>query len=214
MNSNYLIVLFKNKKKRKIIKHYVNKSSAVKKFNDLIFLNNQILFDKLIENASPCDYEIALLTNQTKIQKSLFLTDSLGRNNPVNLENPDYVFLEIKKYKIEETIFDWQKQEKIKFMDLIKIYCGDKNLKSIFTLNNKLCIQIDEDVSLFSLKDRDESERLLEILQDYFISNSRSDAFFVKDVSNAQRKWLYDVMEKKGFNKKRLYRLKTTFSKR
>jgi hypothetical protein len=214
MNSNYLIVLFKNKKKRKIIKHYVNKSSAVKKFNDLVSLNNEIWFDKLIENASPCDYEIALLTNQTKIQKSLFLTDSLGRNNPVNLENPDYVFLEIKKYKIEETIFDWQKQEKIKFLDLIKIYCSNKNLKSIFTLNNKLCIQIDEEVSLFSLKDKDESDRLLEIMQDYFISNSRSDAFFVKDVSNAQRKWLYDVMEKKGFNKKRLYRLKTTFSKR
>lgn len=138
----------------------------------------------------------------------------MGRNNPVNLENPDYVFLEIKKYKIEETIFDWQKQEKIKFLDLIKIYCSNKNLKSIFTLNNKLCIQIDEEVSLFSLKDKDESDRLLEIMQDYFISNSRSDAFFVKDVSNAQRKWLYDVMEKKGFNKKRLYRLKTTFSKR
>ena len=87
-------------------------------------------------------------------------------------------------------------------------------MKSIFTLNSKLCIQIDEDVSLFSLKDKDESERLLEVMQDYFISNSRSDAFFVKDVSNAQRKWLYDIMEKKGFDKRRLYRLKTTFSKR
>ena len=192
----------------------MNKSSALKKFNDMVSINSEILFDKLIENATPCDYEIALLTNQTKIQQSLFLTDDLGRNNPVNLENPDYVFLDIKKYKVEETIFDWQEQKKIKFLDLIKEYCGDKNLKSIFTLNNKLCIQIDEDVSLFSLKDKDESERLLEVMQDYFISNSRSDAFFVKDVSNAQRKWLYDIMEKKGFDKRRLYRLKTTFSKR
>jgi hypothetical protein len=198
MKSNYLIVLFKNKKKRKIIKHYVNKSSALKKFNDMVLINSEILFDKLIENATPCDYEIALLTNQTKVQQSLFLTDNLGRNNPVNLENPDYVFLD----------------KKIKFLDLIKEYCSDKNFKSIFTLNNKLCIQIDEDVSLFSLKDKDESERLLEVMQDYFISNSRSDAFFVKDVSNAQRKWLYDIMEKKGFDKRRLYRLKTTFSKR
>lgn len=214
MKSNYLIVLFKNKKKRKIIKHYANKNTALDKFKELVNDNNKVLFEKQIENATPCDYEIALLTNQTKIQESLFLTDDLGRNNPVNLENPEYVFLQIKKYKIEETIFDWQNQKKIKFSDLINTYCSDKNLKSIFTLNNKLCIQIDEDVSMFSLKDKEESERLLEIMQDYFISNSRLDAFFVKDVSNAQRKWLYDIMEKKGFDKRRLYRLKTTFSKR
>jgi len=214
MKPNYLIVLFKNKKKRKIIKHYVNKNTALDRFKELVENNDEILFEKRVENATPCDYEIAVLTNQTKIQKSLFLTDDLGRNNPVNLEDPDYVFLEIKKYKIEETIFDWQNQKKIKFSDIIKTYCNDKNLKSIFTLNNKLCIQIDEDVSMFSLKDKEESERLLETMQDYFINNSRSDAFFVKDVSNAQRKWLYDIMENKGFNKKRLYRLKTTFSKR
>lgn len=177
----------------------------------MMLSNSEILYHKLVENSIDCDYELSLLTNKTKIQESLFLTDNLGRNNLVNLENPDYVFLEIKKYKIEETIFDWQKQKKIKFLDLIKIYCGDKNLKNIFTLNNKLGVQIDENVSFFSLKNKYESKRLLEIIENYFMSGGRSDAFFVKDVSNAQRKWLYNVMEKKGFDKKRLYRLKTTF---
>jgi len=87
-------------------------------------------------------------------------------------------------------------------------------LKSIFTLHNKICIQIDEDVSIFSLKDKNESDRLLESLQTYFIDNSRVDAIFVRDISSAQRKWIYKVLEDKGFDKKRLYRLKTTFSKR
>ncbi len=207
-------MLFKNKKKRKIIKRYVNKKQAKDKFEELMNENNKIWFEKVLENATPTNYEIALLTNQTKIQESLFTTDELGRNTPVNLENPDYVFLNIKKYKIEEKIFDWQKQSKISFLDLINIYCGSKDLKNIFTLNNKLCIQIDEKVSLFSLKDKDESDRLLEVMQNYFIENNRSDALFVRDVSIAQRKWLYDIMVKKGFDKKRLYRLKTTFSKR
>lgn len=207
-------MLFKNKKKRKIIKRYVNKKQAQEKFDELINDNNKIWFEKVLENATPTQYEIALLTNQTKIQESLFTTDELGRNNPVNLENPDYVFLKINKYKIEEKIFDWQKQSKITFLDLIKFYCDSKDLKNIFTLNNKLCIQIDEKVSLFSLKDKDESDRLLEVIQNYFIENNRYDAIFVRDVSIAQRKWLYDIMVKKGFDKKRLYRLKTTFSKR
>jgi hypothetical protein len=64
------------------------------------------------------------------------------------------------------------------------------------------------------LKDKDESNRLLDVIQNYFIDNSRMDAIFVSDVSSAQRKWLYNVLEGKGFDKKRLYRLKTTFSRR
>ena len=171
-------------------------------------------FEKTIENATPSNYELALLTNQTKIQGSLFLTDDLGRNVPVNLDNLDYVFLDIKKYKMEETIFDWQSQNKITFTELLKTYCKKTELKSIFTLHNKLCIQINEDISLFSLKDKDESDRLLDVIQNHFIDNKRSDAIFVRDVSSAQRKWIYNLLVEKGFDKKRLYRLKTTFSKR
>jgi hypothetical protein len=214
MKGDYLIVLFKNKKKRKIIKSYLTKSTAINKFNNMLLKNNDVYFEKVIENATSSNYELGLLTNQTKIQQSLFLTDELGRNTPVNLENPEYVFLDIKKYKMEETIFDWQTQNKITFMGLIKKYCKSNELKSIFTLHNKLCIQINEDVSLFSLKDKDESDRLLEVIQDYFIGNSRLDAIFVRDISSAQRKWIYSLLVGKGFDKKRLYRLKTTFSKR
>ncbi len=53
------------------------------------------------------------LTNQSKIQESIFVTDDLGRNTVVNLENPEYVFLDLKKYKIEEKVYDWQSKEKI-----------------------------------------------------------------------------------------------------
>jgi len=155
-----------------------------------------------------------LLTKKTKIEDSIFYTDGLGRNVVVKVEDPDYVFLDIKLYNIEELIFDWQTQNKITFNDFIKNYCNKSDLKSIYTLHNKICVQIDENVSIFSFKDSDESDRFLFTLEDYFIDNSRSDAFFVRDISTAQRKWIYNILENKGFNKKRLYRLKTTFSKR
>ena len=115
---------------------------------------------------------------------------------------------------MEELLFDWQKQTKITFTNFIKVYCKSKDLKNVFTLNNKICIQINDDVNVFSLKDTDEAHRFLDVCQNYFYENNRKDGIFVKDVSSAQRKWLYDIMEKKGFDKKRLYRLKTTFSKR
>lgn len=211
---DFLIVLFKNRKKRKIIKRYHTEKRALAKFNELIKENKSVLFPKLVENAEPSDYEIAILTNKTKIQNSLFLTDDLGRNIPVNLENPEYVFLKIEKYYIEDLIYDWQTKTKISLIDLVNNYCKTKDLKSIYTLNNKICIQIDSDVKVFSLKDKNESVRFLDSIQDYFFTVGRYDAIFVKDISSAQRKWIYGVLEDKGFEKKRLYRLKTTFSKR
>jgi hypothetical protein len=213
MKDNYIIVLFKNRKRKKIIKRYATEKQATIFFNNMI-TNNNVVFEKKIENAESVDYEIGLLSKNQSFQPSLFITDDYGRNNPVNLENPEYVFLNIKKYKVEELIFDWQKQKKISFHDFLKSYCKLKDFKNIFTLNNKICIQVDDDVNVFSLKDSDESDRFLDVLQDYFYSHNRKDGIFVKDVSTPQRKWLYEVMEKKGFDKKRLYRLKTTFSKR
>lgn len=175
---------------------------------------NDIIFEKKIENAEEVNYEIGLLTKNQSFQPSLFVTDDYGRNNSVNLENPNYVFLNIKKYKVEELLFDWQKQEKITFDIFLEVYCKTGDLKNIFTLNNKICVQVEDEVNVFSLKNQNESERFLDICQKYFYENNRKDAIFVKDISTPQRKWLYDILVKKGFDKKKLYRLKTTFSKR
>ena len=87
-------------------------------------------------------------------------------------------------------------------------------MKNIFTLNNKLLIQIDEEYNLFSLKNSDESHRLLSTIEDYFRKNKRTDAIFVKDVSTVHRKWIYNILTEKGFDKNQLYRQSTTFSKR
>jgi len=213
MKDNYIIVLFKNRQRKKIIKRYATEKQALSFFNKSIDENN-VLFEKKIENAQSVDYEIGLLSKNQSFQPSLFITDEYGRNNPVNLENSDYIFLNIKKFKIEELIFDWQKKEKINFENFVNNYCNEKDLKNIFTLNNKICVQVNDDVKVFSLKDQNESYRFLDVCQTYFYESNRQDAIFVKDISTPQRKWIYGVLEKKGFDKKRLYRLKTTFSKR
>lgn len=214
MFGKYNIVLFKNNKKKKLIKSYATEKSAIKKFNTLLDKNKDILFDKKVENAENCNFYLSIITNQEKIQKSIVLKDELGRNIPVILDNPDYVVLEMKPYKKEELIYDWQTKNKISLNDLLITYCKPKELKNIFTINNKLCIQINEDVYAFSLKDKHDSDRLLHIIENLFIDTNRTDAIFVRDVSSSQRKWVYQLLGDKGFDKKHLYRLKTTFSKR
>ena len=125
-----------------------------------------------------------------------------------------YTFLEVKDYKLEEKIYDWQTDSKIEMQKLIYDYCPIKEMKSISTLNNKIIIQINDDFKLFSLKNIDDAQRALKVMEKYFIRKGRKDAIFVRDISTTQRKWLYDVLERNGFDRKKLYRQHTTYSKR
>lgn len=211
---NFVIVLFKNKKKKKIIKGYVTEKNALIKYNSLV-KNNDIIFDVMFENSEPCKYEIGLLSKVEDYQIPLFKIDEIGRNQNVFLsDSTDYTIKKIDNYKIEEMIYDWQTNKRITFNHLIKLYCPKKEMKVISTLHNKLIIQINEIFNLFSLKNEEDSERLLQTLESYFRENNRSDSIFVRDTSTTHRKWMYDILESSGFKRENLYRQKTTFSKR
>ena len=214
MSNNFLIVLFKNKKKRKIIKRYYTEKNAKKQFDTLIKKNSEIIFEKKIENTDEVVFHLGLLTNKIKTQNTLVLIDDLGRNEIAKLDDKNYVFIDIKNYNIEEKLYDYQKKTKITFNEFIKFYCKNTNLKNIFSINNKVCVQEDENIFLFSFKNINESNRFLNLLESFFFNNNRNDSIFVRDVSITQRKWIYDMLEKHGFNKKNLYRQKTTFLKK
>ena len=206
--------MFKNKKKKKLIKGYKTESNAKSKFKSIL-KENKVKFPVFYENAEPCNFELGLLTNQSAYQKSLFTTDDLGRNNMVKIEGEsDYIFLDIKTYDIEEKIYDWQTDNRITYDELVSTYCKQNTLKNISTLNNKLIIQIDEKFFLFSLKNTEDSVRLLQTMEDNFMKSGRNDAFFVRDLSTVHRKWMYDLLENYGFDRKKLYRQNTTYSKR
>jgi len=173
------------------------------------------LFPVEYENAEYCTHELGILTTQRDFQLPLFYTDEFGRNEKVFLDGEShYTFIDIKPYELEEKIYDWQTDSKIDMQKLIYDYCPSKQMKSISTLNNKIIIQIEEDFKVFSLKNIDDAQRALKTMEKYYIRKGRRDAIFVRDISTTQRKWLYDVLEKNGFDRKKLYRQHTTYSKR
>jgi hypothetical protein len=214
MHNNFILVLFKNKKKKKIIKSYRTIKNATKKFKELT-QQSECFFPVEFENAEAVKYEIGLLTSQHKNQNTIFATDEIGRNVSVFVEGSSpYKFMDIKPYNKEELIMDWQLNKRITLSDLIKTYCDKSIMKSIFTLHNKLIVQLEEKYFLFSLKNHRDSIRCLYTIEEFFIEKNRKDAFFVKDISTVQRKWIYEQLVNQGFDKTKLYRQKTTFSKR
>ena len=65
------------------------------------------------------------------------------------------------------------------------------DFKQVFTLNNKLVIQNDDNFKLFSLKTVSDASRLIDIIEIEVLDVGRGDCLFVRDTDTIQRKQLY-----------------------
>ena len=209
--SNYLVVLFKNKKKKKIIKKFVTLSRAKNYFEELINKSNEVIFEVLVENGKDCKFELALVEMSSNQNAPVYMTDDFGRNVKVKLEENNMSISSIKPYKEEDLIYDVGNKKKITTQEFIKRYLRGDGLKMISVLNNKIILQRDEKIDLFSLKNESECSRFIDCLSSYFFKIKRGDCLFIKDYSSPQRKYLYELLESNGFDKKVLYRKFTTY---
>ena len=208
---NYIIVLFKNKKKKRIIKKFVTLSRAKKYFKQLSLDSNDVIFEVLVENGKECNFELGLIEMATNQSSPVYITDDYGRSIKVKLEEEGMSMLEIIPYKEEELLYDVKQKTKITSQEFIKRYLKSGPLKMISVLNNKVILQKDEEIDLFSLKNELECSRFVECLSNHFIKINRGHCLFIQDCSSPQRKYLYSLLESNGFDKKVLYRKFTTY---
>jgi hypothetical protein len=207
---NYIIVLFKNKVKKKIINNFKTSKRANDCFKSLLEESNDVIFDKKYENGFECSYEISLLEKTSGTFLPVFLKDELGRNVKIVLDDEDYSISKINKYKTEELILDFQTNTKITSKEFIKKYLSGSGLKLVSKLNNKVVVQNDDNFNLFTLKNDDDCSRFIDSISQYFLEQKKMDCIFVKDYSTTQRKYLYNLLTEKGFSKSYLQRQTTT----
>jgi hypothetical protein len=213
MNNNYTIILFKNKERYKIIKNYKTYKNALPFFNSKVKESNEVVFDVQTENGRDVNYEIALIEKTSEKLFPIYRTDEMGRNIPVQLNDPNYAILKIEKYNIPEKVFHISKKQKISSEKLINTYLKGDSLKLVSKLNNKIIIQDEDIYNLFSLKSIYDADRFLINLEKYMISNNKSNCLIVKDSSREQKKYLYEILTNLGYNKSMLYRTSTTHLK-
>lgn len=212
--SNYSVVIFKNRALKKILKEFVTFKNAKTFFDTLKKESDEVLFDVMYENGNPCRYELALIENSNSKLIPVYLTDEMGRNKKVKLEQSGKTISEIALYKKEEKFFDINEEKKISSVELIKKYLRGEGVKVISSLNNKLIIQNDDDYKMFSFKNEIDVMRFLDFLTIFFQKNKRKDCLIVKDTSVAQKKYLLKILSENGFDKKFLYRKTTTHPKK
>jgi hypothetical protein len=204
---NYFIVLFKDKKKKRIINKFITKKKAIIAYNKLMKKSDEVFFEKRIQNAKECTFELGLISSIRELDTPTYLKDELGRNQRVYIDNEtNMFFVDIKPYRVEEKLFDIAQNKKITIKEFDKKYLSVTGLKIICILNHKIVLQNDTKFNLFSLKDEDEALRFLDSLTLYLGNTNNLSCMILKSRSATQKKYLYDLLINNGFEASVLYR--------
>jgi hypothetical protein len=151
-------------------------------------------------------YELALIFPNNRWATATWVKDSLGRNQEAKIENDKLRIKEIIPYWKEELIYDFNLKKRIRYHQMLEYILSISEITQIFILNKNLFVQIENDVRLFGNKNKEDAERLLELVREDLINKKRGNFFFVKDINTHQRKLLYKLLESKGFNRRELFR--------
>ncbi len=177
-------------------------------YENLIKKSNEIIFDKKFESGKECRFHIALITNKF-IDGNIHYLDEFGRNITISPKIDDTNYIQtIKTYRVEELIYDVKNDTRISVNDFFKQYVKKDKIYMVSQLKNKFILQNDEDYKLFSLKNSEDCDRLLEV---FATLRDKGSMIIVKDISTVQRKYLYNLLIERGFNKKFLYTSHTTY---
>lgn len=155
------------------------------------------------------DFEMALVypVNRWSKNDPLYRKNELGQNVKVNIMNStEFRIKEIIPWWEQEKIYDFQQKKHIYFDEMYDIIVKITEPSQIFTLNNKIFVQIDDDVTVYKNKNLNDTSRLFDILQSVLIGKKRRNFMFVRDVTKYQRKILYNLLEPKGFSRNELFR--------
>ena len=111
----------------------------------------------------------------------------------------------------EEMLFDIKNSKRISVPKFLRKYLPKVGVKLLSKINNKIVVQRDSDINLFSLKSEDDCDRFVDGISNYMMDGGRIDTIIVKDSSQHQKKYLYDLLNENGISKSKLYRRFTTY---
>lgn len=206
-NGKYFIVLFCNKKRKKILYRCMKRTTITEYWHEFK-TQKKPSFVKVQGGKRKQEqlFELALIFPNNRWVTKTFVKDSLGRNIEAKIENEKYRIKEIIPYWEEELIYDFQIKKRIRYHEMISDIKNTQDIAQIFTLNNKLFVQIENDVRLYGNKNIHDAERLFEIVKEELLKNKKGNFIFIKDVTTYQRKQLYTLLESKGFKRTELFR--------
>ena len=206
-NGKYFIVLFCNKKKVKILYKCMKRTTVYDYWREFRTEKKpRYVKQQGGKRNRELIYELGLIFPNNRWATQVWVKDSLGRNEPANIEDGKFRTKEIVPYWEEELIYDYSIKKRIRYHQMMEYIESVTEIAQIFTLNNKLFVQVEDDIRLFGNKNIKDADRLLELVKEDLLKKKRGNFIFVRDVTTHQRTLLYDLLESKGFKRQELFR--------
>lgn len=206
-NGKYFIVLFCNKKKIKIFHRSQKKTTIYEHWREIKTERvPPYIKKKGGTRKKELLFELALIFPNNRWATATYVKDSLGRNVEAKIENNKFRIKEIIPFWKEELIYDFNTKKRIRYHQMMEYILSIKDIAQIFTLNNKLFVQVEDNIRLFGNKNIIDADRLFDIVKSELVKKKRGNFIFVKDITTHQRKLLYELLESKGFKRTELFR--------
>ena len=203
----YSIVLFCNKKRVKVLYSCMKRTTVYEYWRE--FKTQQkprFVKQQGGKRKKELLFELGLIFPNNRWATNPWVKDSLGRNIEAKIEENKFRIKEIIPYWKEELIYDFQSKKRIRYHEMLNYILTVNDIAQIFTLNNKLFVQVENDVRLFGNKNISDANRLFEIVKEDLVKKKKGNFIFVKDITTYQRKQLYTLLESKGFKRSELSR--------
>jgi hypothetical protein len=203
----YYIILYCNKKKVKLVHQSVKMETIMKIWKKMKKAEKPpYVKTNQGKSRSKTIIELALIFPYHKQASKTYTKDNLGRTIEAKIDDQNKRIKEIIPYWREELIYDHQNKKRISFSDLMKYITSIKEFGQIFTLNNNLFVQVDNNVRLFGNKNIDDTQRLFNIVKTELGKLKIGNFMCIKDISTHQRKLLYNILESQGFKRTKLFK--------
>lgn len=207
INYKYFIYLYCNRKKQKIIHKSAKRTTILEVWRELKTQKKpRYVKTNSGKKREETNYELALIFPNTRWSTKTYIRDDMGRNLEATIDNDKQRIKEIIPYWTEELIYDFDAKKRIRYHEMIQQFYDVSEIAQVFSLNNKIFLQVDNDVKMFGNKNLEDSNRLFDIIREDLLKKKKTNYIFVKDVTTHQRKLLYNLLVSKGYKRTELFR--------
>jgi len=152
------------------------------------------------------NFELGLIFPNNRWSKPTYIRDELGRTVEALMMDDKFRIKELIPYWDEERVYDFDTKKRIRYHEMMDIILKVEEIGQIFTLNNKLFLQVENTVRMFGNKNVSDANRLFDIVKNDLHKRGVGNFIFVKDITTHQRSQLYAMLEGMGYKRTELFR--------
>lgn len=210
LTTMYRVIIYNHGKKVRVLNEFTHYKEAKQYYNDIL-KDNTVYFKRMYNwKGKYTNYELVLVAPK-HIKPLEYVRNNL--NALVRIKSKgSHVIKKISEYSIEEVFKDKIDNKMITFKDIIKKHLKKKLTYVVIAFNNKIVIEHfeDEDLELYVLKNKEDSQRLLDTIKEFTFANNLTNYIFFSDPTLETRKRLYNSLkENYGFSAEFLKKIST-----